>query len=150
MKLVSVCFFFSSRRRHTSWTGDWSSDVCSSDLCTRSCPRWVSQEAASVEAPPISEPNNAEVAERIAGSICERARAVSPERGVSGFFLQACDRWRLACQEGTTPQTFTGRQAPTGLLVLALGHQHLHLVLGEAHQIRGDGVVLRAPHRRIE
>src|SRR5438876_7887284 len=25
-------FFFSSRRRHTTWTGDWSSDVCSSDL----------------------------------------------------------------------------------------------------------------------
>src|SRR5690348_1164037 len=28
----SVRFFFSSRRRHTRWTGDWSSDVCSSDL----------------------------------------------------------------------------------------------------------------------
>src|SRR6266487_5523290 len=27
-----VFFFFSSRRRHTRWTGDWSSDVCSSDL----------------------------------------------------------------------------------------------------------------------
>src|SRR5690348_10191917 len=25
-------FFFSSRRRHTRWTGGWSSDVCSSDL----------------------------------------------------------------------------------------------------------------------
>src|SRR6266487_2527120 len=25
-------FFFSSRRRHTRWTGDWSSYVCSSDL----------------------------------------------------------------------------------------------------------------------
>src|SRR6266581_1852549 len=25
-------FFFSSRRRHTRWTGDSSSDVCSSDL----------------------------------------------------------------------------------------------------------------------
>src|SRR5205807_7246598 len=25
-------FFFSSRRRHTSLQGDWSSDVCSSDL----------------------------------------------------------------------------------------------------------------------
>src|SRR6266581_911058 len=25
-------FFFSSRRRHTRWTGDWNSDVCSSDL----------------------------------------------------------------------------------------------------------------------
>src|SRR5690348_2478928 len=28
-------FFFSSRRRHTIWTGDWSSDVCSSDLLER-------------------------------------------------------------------------------------------------------------------
>src|SRR5690348_17411664 len=28
-------FFFSSRRRHTRWTGDWSSDVCSSDLGVR-------------------------------------------------------------------------------------------------------------------
>src|SRR2546430_3912419 len=33
--LVSVClcfFFFSSRRRHTRFDCDWSSDVCSSDL----------------------------------------------------------------------------------------------------------------------
>src|SRR5438876_10372057 len=28
--------FFSSRRRHTRWTGDWSSDVCSSDLILKS------------------------------------------------------------------------------------------------------------------
>src|SRR5256885_15151584 len=27
-----VCFVFSSRRRHTRLQGDWSSDVCSSDL----------------------------------------------------------------------------------------------------------------------
>src|SRR5690625_7736984 len=27
-------FFFSSRRRHTRWARDWSSDVCSSDLIT--------------------------------------------------------------------------------------------------------------------
>src|SRR6267143_1223966 len=27
-----VFFFFSSRRRHTRWNCDWSSDVCSSDL----------------------------------------------------------------------------------------------------------------------
>src|SRR6266487_6364516 len=36
---MSACrclfFFFSSRRRHTRWTGDWSSDVCSSDLDER-------------------------------------------------------------------------------------------------------------------
>src|SRR5688572_31001959 len=28
----SDCFFFSSRRRHTRFDCDWSSDVCSSDL----------------------------------------------------------------------------------------------------------------------
>src|SRR2546430_7183002 len=29
---VEVLFFFSSRRRHTRFDCDWSSDVCSSDL----------------------------------------------------------------------------------------------------------------------
>src|SRR5256885_13051262 len=29
-----IVFFFSSRRRHTRLQGDWSSDVCSSDLCS--------------------------------------------------------------------------------------------------------------------
>src|SRR2546422_8023730 len=38
--LASCFFFFSSRRRHTRCSRDWSSDVCSSDL----------------EAPPIGEP----------------------------------------------------------------------------------------------
>src|SRR5437762_12907674 len=34
MKCSRLCFyfFFSSRRRHTRYIGDWSSDVCSSDL----------------------------------------------------------------------------------------------------------------------
>src|SRR5205807_2918647 len=31
-KLRYFVFFFSSRRRHTRLQGDWSSDVCSSDL----------------------------------------------------------------------------------------------------------------------
>src|SRR5438309_12124827 len=34
-------FFFSSRRRHTRWNCDWSSDVCSSDLA-----RWGDDPAA--------------------------------------------------------------------------------------------------------
>src|SRR5207249_5707252 len=29
---IYLCFFFSSRRRHTRSKRDWSSDVCSSDL----------------------------------------------------------------------------------------------------------------------
>src|SRR5688500_19324072 len=36
---VDLFVFFSSRRRHTRLQGDWSSDVCSSDLrpCSRPC-----------------------------------------------------------------------------------------------------------------
>src|SRR5690625_7813793 len=30
--IVTFISFFSSRRRHTRWPRDWSSDVCSSDL----------------------------------------------------------------------------------------------------------------------
>src|SRR5439155_19014537 len=32
LRLRRDVFFFSSRRRHTRWPRDWSSDVCSSDL----------------------------------------------------------------------------------------------------------------------
>src|SRR5690242_20608165 len=32
---TGCCLFFSSRRRHTRLTCDWSSDVCSSDLAIR-------------------------------------------------------------------------------------------------------------------
>src|SRR2546429_6287951 len=34
MSGISYFFFFSSRRRHTRCSRDWSSDVCSSDLST--------------------------------------------------------------------------------------------------------------------
>src|ERR1017187_2389528 len=42
-RLSSSCFFFSSRRRHTRYIGDWSSDVCSSDprlCCAARLPTW--------------------------------------------------------------------------------------------------------------
>src|SRR3712207_8815860 len=42
-------FFFSSRRRHTRYWRDWSSDVCSSDLVDLS-PSAVRRLASSVEA----------------------------------------------------------------------------------------------------
>src|SRR5690606_40226887 len=42
-------FFFSSRRRHTRFSRDWSSDVCSSDLtsCRSACSNWCSSMAPS-------------------------------------------------------------------------------------------------------
>src|SRR5256885_6731051 len=38
-----IIFFFSSRRRHTRLQGDWSSDVCSSDLPNQSIGRQATQ-----------------------------------------------------------------------------------------------------------
>src|SRR5712691_12688107 len=38
MGWLSFFFFFSSRRRHTRFDCDWSSDVCSSDLITSDDP----------------------------------------------------------------------------------------------------------------
>src|SRR2546429_4604043 len=47
--LACVLFFFSSRRRHTRCSRDWSSDVCSSDLLSNP-PRYA---RPSVTDPPI-------------------------------------------------------------------------------------------------
>src|SRR2546426_7441758 len=45
-----VFFFFSSRRRHTRLQGDWSSDVCSSDLITADLVEAVKNSAADLAA----------------------------------------------------------------------------------------------------
>src|SRR5688572_31629583 len=42
-------FFFSSRRRHTRFDCDWSSDVCSSDLQGRGLPRGAERSALAGE-----------------------------------------------------------------------------------------------------
>src|SRR5437763_3682736 len=49
-------FFFSSRRRHTRYIGDWSSDVCSSDLLRRKMSAYPASETTPswILAPPES------------------------------------------------------------------------------------------------
>src|SRR5690606_15932465 len=44
--VLTVMFFFSSRRRHTRFSRDWSSDVCSSDLGSTTM-RWCWYEHSS-------------------------------------------------------------------------------------------------------
>src|SRR3712207_9254684 len=90
---MSYGFFFSSRRRHTRYWRDWSSDVCSSDLdlthpLTTSLPMFVPTEAPS------------------------RRTVVTIEQ--NGYYLQ---EWRLFEHTGThvdAPGHFTpgGRLAP--------------------------------------
>src|SRR5207302_6470153 len=50
--VISVSFFFSRRRRHTRFSRDWSSDVCSSDLLHErgTTVLFVSHDAAAVRA----------------------------------------------------------------------------------------------------
>src|SRR2546422_11696486 len=68
--IVCFIFFFSSRRRHTRCSRDWSSDVCSSDLCG-AAPRAVPRQS---ECGP----------ERVAGALLERPPRRDRERGVEG------------------------------------------------------------------
>src|SRR2546430_6163285 len=44
--VFGIFFFFSSRRRHTRFDCDWSSDVCSSDLAVANTPAAISTRAA--------------------------------------------------------------------------------------------------------
>src|SRR5256885_9429314 len=50
MYVVLYIFFFSSRRRHTRLQGDWSSDVCSSDLSRR----WASTNTETEASPSVN------------------------------------------------------------------------------------------------
>src|SRR5690606_39695956 len=45
-----LSFFFSSRRRHTRFSRDWSSDVCSSDLNDATLERYAKMALAQAEA----------------------------------------------------------------------------------------------------
>src|SRR5438445_8831478 len=65
-------FFFSSRRRHTRYWRDWSSDVCSSDLCgtCRRRPHVQRRHVPHVEQEEQREP---------AHEVIDRERAAAPE-----------------------------------------------------------------------
>src|SRR5437762_4524795 len=66
---VVFFFFFSSRRRHTRYIGDWSSDVCSSDLPLSAVLPVIRNSVPFVAACPGSE------VERCSGSLDSRTRA---------------------------------------------------------------------------
>src|SRR5437867_12035096 len=70
-------FFFSSRRRHTRSYGDWSSDVCSSDLRPRN-------ESEAIDRIAVAMPNVAMViaAPSVCGTRCTNMIRRSEERRV--------------------------------------------------------------------
>src|SRR6266516_6795585 len=86
--LIFLFFFFSSRRRHTRSYGDWSSDVCSSDLHPTSA---IPSEEAT---PAIARPAIAGEASWRSESSAKRART------------HACDN--------TPPRRVPGSNSPGG------------------------------------
>src|SRR5256885_7984794 len=56
-----MVFFFSSRRRHTRLQGDWSSDVCSSDLTRTPCRPSTAETCCSASGAARSEEHTSEL-----------------------------------------------------------------------------------------
>src|SRR5687768_18409009 len=96
-------FFFSSRRRHTRCSRDWSSDVCSSDLGVEAelvaqCDEALTRNAAPLEVvergggPEVGvavEGGEAAVQDRI-GPLLEIGRASCRERGLMPAVAETC------------------------------------------------------------
>src|SRR6266850_6761971 len=94
--LFLIFFFFSSRRRHTRLQGDWSSDVCSSDLGWLRAPEAPGWSAALVEIAGLSPSERSALADRA------RARA----REHFGMEAMACKLERAlveAAEMGPVP-----------------------------------------------
>src|SRR5207248_4708338 len=102
---VLYTFFFSSRRRHTRSYGDWSSDVCSSDLSSLYCsslpgsdPQQQYNEEAQRDWPCVYGqhilPASQKQARRVEGLWITASQARSEERRVGKG-----GRWRGAREE---------------------------------------------------
>src|SRR5439155_7945176 len=79
-----MSFFFTSKRRHTRWPRDWSSDVCSSDLAPPACRQ------AAPPAPRAPRRAGGAACRQAGGAVLllcgergrdRRVRALSPRRG---------------------------------------------------------------------
>src|SRR5437660_8271045 len=86
-------FFFSSRRRHTRWPRDWSSDVCSSDLTGRP-PAGTGPILASVKCDykmPLTYPDTIDVGTRVAaiGNSSIRMEQIVVSRRLQAVAAQA-------------------------------------------------------------
>src|SRR5947209_12530774 len=83
--IPATFFFFSSRRRHTSYCRDWSSDVCSSDLIGRR--PWLALAASSLwlpaaraQAPIVIKFSHVVAPDTPKGKGAERFRQLAEER----------------------------------------------------------------------
>src|SRR5256885_17218423 len=87
-------FFFSSRRRHTRLQGDWSSDVCSSDLrieAIAAIRRLERFDLQFVEQPCATLEELAEVRRRVSAPIAADESVATVADVLRAAELEACD-----------------------------------------------------------
>src|SRR6266487_6409602 len=103
-------FFFSSRRRHTRWTGDWSSDVCSSDLGGRG-DLGVARRDPPRAAPALLRPRQARLlSEPVPGQQHQRPQAQErPDRRRWDLHQASADPGRMGRDPGPGPDRLQAR-----------------------------------------
>src|SRR5256885_9916387 len=108
VRCVRLFVFFSSRRRHTRLQGDWSSDVCSSDLTEPAQPSGVHRPAALARFPLDRAVPERQLLEQAVGALLQaRAPVIVAGGGVhiSGAsealsaFADALKIGRASCRE---------------------------------------------------
>src|SRR5256885_2323001 len=114
-------FFFSSRRRHTRLQGDWSSDVCSSDLAVPAFPRLSRAPALFQPAIPSAWPGQTSRGPLVRSCrppsvlplpadpfvTIRRRPAVGPPRFARSLFARACQPPRALSAHYRSPPTFS-------------------------------------------
>src|SRR5207253_3478552 len=129
--VIFIFFFFSSRRRHTRWPRDWSSDVCSSDLpvCT------------------IRELRGEGRVQTATGSesrVCTSSRSEPTELAwVSLFRMIVGIRWAMRMRKRVLLQLF--HHHLNGLLQLRIAALKSEFRIELRFDIRGDTVIFHFP-----
>src|SRR5690606_40834830 len=90
-----VMFFFSSRRRHTRFSRDWSSDVCSSDLAGTHAlqlqtPTWTD---------PLNDTHKYGLWAYYQGCLYGEANCTNPDLAVAKIDGQLSEIGRASCRE---------------------------------------------------
>src|SRR2546422_5861863 len=145
MSFLIYFFFFSSRRRHTRCSRDWSSDVCSSDLCTRPGRR-VPRDGTIAAHPPTEDPMSQDLLEALKDGVAvltlnrpDRLNAMSPS--MLDALLEALPRLAADPEVGVVVLTGAGRAFCAGGDVKAMAEGR---EFGVAN-LRGNGHAPRPP-----
>src|SRR5690242_19040015 len=107
--MLLLCFFFSSRRRHTRLTCDWSSDVCSSDL-ERATDALEGRMGCRIGDPLAAEPD-------LASELAHRAQVVVARTRTHQRISCSCGRRLRSRSAASSGAMYGGRAGPMSMPV---------------------------------